>query len=188
MDIKFSLDDSDFTAEDLSLIKQCLGVDDEDASLQLTKLAKSAFLEYRKMFIGRGLPTRADEVMQDRLLFLIQNYFIDRLPLESEICSIFQLPPSQSRTLLRNTKSRFGTVIDSVIKASIRAILEHEETVHHDEGHWEMVIKSDVIREEMNFIVGQSGPMLRPITKMRDSANKYRCAEDTYDLLSAAVE
>jgi hypothetical protein len=98
MEIKIAIDGDCLSPEDRKLIQESLGIKAAEIDSALEKLAKAAFVEYVKMFKEKGLPTRADEVQQERLYFLLVHYFGNRLPSESQISSIFQLTPSQART------------------------------------------------------------------------------------------
>lgn len=187
MNITIELNDSEFSAEDKTLIQACLGLENGEVNGALVKLAKAAFLEYVKMFKEKGLPTRADEVLQERLFFLLKNYYEGTLPTENEISSIFQLTPSQSRTLLRNTKSRYRTKINDFIKETLRNTLATAERPD-GEGDYEFVSHSASTVEELNLIVSQKGPDLQPVEKIRGRASKYKCSVDTYNLLNAELE
>jgi len=45
-------------------------------------------LEFKQMLLDRGMPTKADEFLQERLHLLIKFYYKDRIPLDSNIISI----------------------------------------------------------------------------------------------------
>ena len=134
------------------------------------------------MFKEKGLPTRADEVQQERLFFLLTHYFKNRIPSENELSSIFQLTQSQSRTLLRNTKSRYRTKISIFIKNTLRETLD-SATQKDKNSPYEFICTSPSTVEELNLIVSQKGPTLEPIKKIRSLASKYSCTIDTYNLL-----
>lgn len=187
MDITITISEAELSATDKNLIKDCLSLpNDPELGNALTKICKAAFLEYCKMFKEKGIPTRADEVMQERLFFLLNHYFINRLPSENEISTIFQLTPSQSRTLLRNTKSRYRTKITTFITNSLRAIIQ--SAIMNDETEkYEFVCLSGVLIEELNLIISQKGPTLEQINKIKGKASKFECAEDTYDLLKTEL-
>ena len=187
MNISINISNAELSTNDKALIKECLGLQSaQDLNLAFTKICKTAFLEYCKMFKEKGLPTRADEVMQERLFFLLNHYYIDRLPSENEISTIFQLTPSQSKTLLRNSKSRYRTKIATSLNNSLKAIV-HPAVLNNDTGKLEFVFLSSVLIEELNLIVSQKGPTLEQINKIKGKASKYECAEDTYDLLKAEL-
>jgi len=183
MDITITISDDELSLADKSLIKECLGLTtDQQLTDALIKLSKTAFMEYVKMFKEKGLPTRADEVQQERLFFLLNHYYENRIPSENEISSIFQLTPSQSKTLLRNTKSRYRTKISTYIKNTLLTTLKSAIQVSPTDPY-EFVCTSPTTVEEMNLIVSQKGPTLQPIEKIRGIASKYTCAIDTFNLL-----
>lgn len=183
MNITITISNQDLSNADKQLIKGCLNItSDIELGTALKKLCKAAFMEYCKMFKEKGLPTRADEVQQERLFFLLNHYFESRLPGENEISSIFQLTPSQSKTLLRNTKSRYRTRIEKYINNTLLTTLNSASQNTANEPY-EFVCTSPTTIEELNSIINQKGPSLEPIQKIRGLACKYVCAVDTYNLL-----
>lgn len=183
MDITITLTDEELTSLDKNLIKECLGLNtDSDLNEGLASLAKASFMEYVKMFKEKGLPTRADEIQQERLFFLLIYYFKNRLPSENELSSIFQLTQSQSKTLLRNTKSRYRTKIFSYINNTLLDIL-NSATQAKTNDPYQFICTSPTIIEELNLIISQKGPTYEPIQKIRGLASKYSCSIDTYELL-----
>lgn len=182
MDITITISNAELSVADKTLIQECLGLTSAQLYAALVKLSKTAFMEYVKMFKEKGLPTRADEVQQERLFFLLNYFFQNRLPSENEISSIFQLTPSQSKTLLRNTKSRYRTKISTYIKNTLLETLNSAtQTIAGD--HYEFVCTSPSTVEELNSIISQKGPELHPIEKIKGLASKYSCAVDTFILL-----
>jgi hypothetical protein len=184
--VKFELETSEFGDEEIRIISKCLSIEKSEINNILIKLTKTALMEYIKMFKEKGLPTRADEVMQERLFFLLSYYYKDRLPLESEISAIFQLTQSQSATLLRNTISRYRIKIQKYITNTLQAVIR-SATKNKDTEKFEMVIKSRIILEELNRIISQQGPLLVQLAKKKGIASLYECPEDTYNLLKTVV-
>ena len=188
MEITITISDSELSVADQALISDCLGLTgNNELKGALARLSKTAFMEYIKMFKEKGLPTRADEVQQERLFFLLNHYFQNRLPGENEISSIFQLTQSQSRTLLRNTKSRYRTKIKDLIKNTLRTTLISENQPV-DDNPIEFGCTSQSTIEELNSIVSQKGPTLQPIEKIRGQASEYSCAVSTYNLLKEELK
>lgn len=184
--VEFELESSEFSSEEIRIISECLGTKKTDITSVLVNIAKTSLMEYIKMFKEKGLPTRADEVMQERLFFLLSYYYKDRLPLESEISAIFQLTQSQSATLLRNTISRYRIKIQGYITNTLQAVIRSAKK-NEETDNYEMVIKSKIILEELNRIISQQGPLLVQIAKKKGIASLYNCPEDTYNLLKKAV-
>lgn len=179
MEITITISENELSSLDIQLVKDSLAVD--NINLAFEKICKSAFMEYMKMFKEKGLPTRADEVQQERLFFMLNYYYVDRVPSETEISTIFQLTPSQSRSVLRNTKSRYRNKINNFIKNTLLGTLNH--ATMNNNGDYDFVCTSQSIIEDLNLIVAQKGPELKSIEKIKGLANKYTCAIDTYNLL-----
>ncbi len=180
MEISFNIDDHEFEEEQKQFLIQTLRVEEENISTSLNKIAEAAFDEYLSMLIEGGMPNRADEAKQNRLLYLIQHYFCDRLPTEAEISTIFQLTQSQSKTLLKNTVSRFRHKLNEVLKNSMKSVVTSAE--HVEERHL-VVINSDIIKDELNMLITQKQPTFMPIKKRTSSAGQYVISEDSFDLL-----
>lgn len=170
--------------EKKELIKKILKVDDASIQDTLNKIAKASFLEYLSMITETGMPNRADEIRQNRLLLLIQHYFGDNLPTEADISTIFQLTQSQSKTLLANTVSRFKHTLDSSLINTMKRVIESAE--NSDELYL-VVINSDVVKDELNKLITQRKPTFKPITKKKGSASQFEISEDSYDLLCAEL-
>lgn len=183
MEIKIKISNEELNEADKNLIIECLGLKSDSQLIDaLAKLTKASFMEYLKMFKEKGLPTRADEVQQERLFFLLMHYYNNRLPTENELSSIFQLTQSQSKMLLRNTKSRYRTKILNFINNTLLETLKSAKQ-KNPMSPYEFICTSPTTVEELNLIISQRGPTLEPIHKIRGIASKYVCAIDTYKLL-----
>jgi len=132
------------------------------------------------MLTEGGMPSRADETKQNRLLYLILFYFQSTLPTESQISTIFQLTQSQSKTLLKNVVSKYRHKIEKILNATMSEVIEQAE--FHD-GLYLVVIQSDIVRDELDMLITQNEPTYKPITKKRGSAGQYEISEDSYNLL-----
>lgn len=183
MNVTITLSDNEFPKDQQRVIRSALGLHNEAEFVGAMKmLCKAAALEYINMFVEEGMPSKADEVRQERLRLLIENYYQDRVPTESEVAAIFQLTNSQSRTLLRNTFSRHRNKIGSQVRASATAVIRAAEK-SSDATSWDMLIKSEVILEELNLTITEKGPTLKRIRLKSGSAGQYEAEEDTYNLL-----
>jgi hypothetical protein len=180
MEISFEIDDHEFEQEQKELIKKTLKIEDTVIPQALNKIAKAALTEYLTMFIEGGMPNRADEAKQDRLLYLIQSYFGYALPTESQISTIFQLTQSQSKTLLKNTVSRFRHKLEGVLISTMKAVIETAELSNEI---YLVVISSDVVKDELNMLITQNEPTFKPIIKRRGSAGQFEISEDSHALL-----
>ncbi|MEZ8296065.1 hypothetical protein [Vibrio splendidus] len=180
MDITFQLNDAEFEEEQRELLKKTLKIEDAEVSDALNKIAKAALTEYMVMLVEGGMPNRADEAKQDRLLYLIQSYFGEELPTEPQISTVFQLTQSQSKTLLKNTVSRFRNKLDVVLRNTMINVVNSAE---HANNQYLVVINSEIVKDELNMLITQNEPTFKPITKRKGSAGQFEISEDSHDLL-----
>ena len=180
MKITIDIKDSELDKSKKRVLKENLDLKiDKALDEALKRLTKSAFLEYLSMFFGEGMPNSADEVKQNRLYLMVLYYYRDHIPSEAEISSIFQLTNSQSKTLLRNTIARYRLDIGDQIRASLRAVID---VIVFDKNvpKYDVVIESEVFRDELNLIIAQNWPMLTSISRKRGMAAGYVIMQDTY--------
>lgn len=154
---------------------------DEEFNLALKNVTLAALTEYKEMLLGKGLPTRADEIKQHRLFHLVKHYFRGVMPTEAEVSSMFQLTETESRALIRNVRTRFRYQLEAEILNTLQQTVISAEL---NEDKYHVVIQSDNVLEELNRVVSTNAPQLDPVTKVRGSARKYQISEDTYELLS----
>ncbi|MDN7126919.1 hypothetical protein J6J08_05960 [Pseudidiomarina sp. 1APR75-33.1] len=174
----------DELAEYYRLIRKIFNTTDDQLDLVVEKLTRSALDEYLYMLKEGGLPNRADEVKQFRLYFLINNYFIEDFPTEAQVSTLFQLTGSQSKTLIRNTLSRFRHRLDEVIAKTMVTVLRGAERVD-EQPEFELVILSEILKDELNMIITQNEPTFRAIKRKPGRSSQYVISEDSYELLRA---
>ena len=149
------LDGSDISKEKKALLMAVLGVEETDEIEQsLSKLAEAGIIEYVEMLAGKGMPNRADEAKQDRLLYIIKKVFSPFLPGDDEISVMFQLTSTQSKTLLRNTLSRYRTKLTEELRNTLEA---HFKSANQENNGWVLTIPSDVFVEQFNLIIAKEG-------------------------------
>ena len=183
MDITITLSASEFPPAQQRTIRTALGLNTSaEFQTTMTLLFKAAALEYISMFVDQGMSSKSDEIRQERLRLLIENLYRDHVPIESEVAAIFQLTNAQSRTLLRNTFSRHRNKIGEQIRASAKAVIEQAQQ-NNEAAEWEMIIRSDVILDELNSTVTEKDPTLNRIRLRTGSAAQYYADQDTYNLL-----
>lgn len=186
MTITINIDENLISTEEKGNLKRLFKItnkDDSEFENQLQNITKAALVEYKQMLLGIALPTRADEIKQYRLLYLIKYYFRDRVPTETEVSYMFQLTSSQSKSLIRNVISKFHYQIEEILKNTMKLVLNSFEYDSKNQCY-RGIIKSDNIQEELNRIILNEKPNFKLITLVRNSAAKYEIAEDSYDLLS----
>jgi hypothetical protein len=156
--------------------------DDEELSDKLERIANAAMNEYLDMILGNHLPTRADEMREQRVYYLLKHFFIDRFPTESEICQLFQTTESGSRTILRNVRAKYKFEVQEHIRNSVELALSTAEE-NSEKNHYVVTIKSENVLEEMKQLVSRKAPQYGQIAKKRNSAGLYIIPSDTYNVL-----
>ena len=183
MPIAIELPDDFFTDDERQKLKDLFKTqDDAEFSEALQKVLRAALSEYKDMFLGMGLPSRADEIRQHRLFHLIKHYFVDGMPSEAEVASMFQLTQSRSKSLIRFVMTRFRYNLEQEIHNTLKATVEQAQ--FHDGSHeYRVVIQSDNVLEELNRIIGAVAPNLDPVRKVRNMSRTYSISEDSYTVL-----
>lgn len=181
MDVNINLDGAISVTEKATL-KIILNCDSDEALLDsLSSVGKAAMNEYLEMILGKQLPTRGDEIRERRLYHLLKSYYINRLPNEAEISSMFQLTETGSRSLLRNVRTKFRFNLESEINATVCNVLAG--ATRHDDGSYHIITNSENILEEIKRVVDIKAVQLQPITKVKDSNGVHRIPADTYNIL-----
>lgn len=93
--------------EEKDLLRKTLNCSsDDELIISLARISKAASTEYLEMILGKQLPTRANEINERHLFYLLKFYFRGRIPSEAEVSALFQATHSTSRTLLRNVRTK----------------------------------------------------------------------------------
>ena len=190
MDLYLIIPGDFFTDEERQKLEQLFGIDtsaedrDEQFRQAINNIVLAGLDEYRSMLLGIGLPSRADEIRQHRLFYLIKHYFQGRLPTEAEVSSMFQLTQSQSRGLIRSVMARFRYELEAEIRNTLAAHVRNANL--YEDGvirEYRVVIQSKYVLDELNRIVGGIAPNLDQIRKVRNTSSTYAISEDTYQKL-----
>ena len=183
MNIDLLIPEDYFSGEQIDRLMVLFGVrNDDELENSIRNVVLASLKEYTEMFLGMGLPSRADEIRQHRLFFLIKHLFRNRIPSEAEVSSYFQLTQTKSRGLIEQTITRFHYDLDEQVMNTLRNALS-EARFDANQHRYTVVIQSDIVLDRLNLIVSRNAPMLDPIKKERNMARTYIVSEDTYDVL-----
>lgn len=150
---------------------------------RLAGILRAAFADYLEMILGLPLPNRADEVLERRLLHLLEHYAgDDELLSEPQISSLFQVTESTARRMLRNVRTRYRAELDGRVRESLRRLLE--SAVRQDpSGQCRVQVTSENLLEALRLTVTVNAPQLDQIAKVRASAALFDVPPDTYKML-----
>ena len=164
---------------------EALEISEENATEDLTRLAAASFEEYSKMITENGMPNRADEAKQNRLLYLIEHYYENSIPPETDISKIFFITQSQSKTLLRNTLARYRYRLEESLKNTIKKVVDNCKQMDDENPNAGMTTNttSEIIREELNKIILKMHPEYQGITRMPRRIGTFEIRFKSYEAL-----
>jgi hypothetical protein len=181
MPITIELPEDIFSEDEREKLMNLFQVDNQlDFSDSVRKITIATINEYKEMFLGMGLPSRADEIQQHRLYFLIKYFFEDIIPSEAQISSMFQLTQSRSRSLIRFVLTRFHYDLERQLLNTLRETMESAQ-LSDDGSEYRVVIQSDNVLEELNRIIGIRAPRLDPIRRIRNMSRTYSISVDSFE-------
>ncbi len=179
MEIKFDFSDTELN-QIKDLLKSNLNITDLELNQKLNDIAKTAFYEYISMISQSGIPTKVSEILQNRILFLIEHYF-NRFPTESELARIFNIPTTRSRSLLSTLKATHRNKLSAILKTGIITFLNTGTDI--GDNKWEFEAKSMPIINELNEIIELKSPGKSKFRSKSDSAGKVILHVDSYNFL-----
>jgi hypothetical protein len=184
MSVKIEIPDDFFKGDEKENLKMLFSANtDEKFREALNKVVLAALDEYRDMFLGMGLPARANEIREFRLFYLIKRYFDLRIPDELEVSTMFQLPQSRAKTLILYVLTRFRYNLEEEINETLKNIVSSAEKAD-DAKEYGVFIGSENMVDELDRIITKFGGLrLKKLTKMRNESNMYSIAPDSYKLL-----
>lgn len=183
MSISIEIPTDFFTPDEETKLRQLLNANtDPQFKTALSKVVFAALDEYKDMFLGSGLPSRADEIRQFRLYYLIKRYFDGRIPDELEISTMFQVPESKAKSLILNVLARFRYHLEEEITRTLQQIIQGAEH-HHTPDDYRVFIGSENMIAELDRIISKAGVRYKTLSKVRNEPNMYAIASDSYALL-----
>jgi hypothetical protein len=185
MKIEFEITDEEFEKIKPTL-KRNLSIDDNNLSEKLNLIAKTSFLEYVDMITKNGIPTKVSDVIQERVLLLIDNYF-EKIPNEIEISKMFNLPLNKSRLILNTMNSIYRNRINEKLEKALKTFIESGQSIESN-SKYEYVVKSKPLIIELNEVISIEKPGLDKFTQKSNCAGKYTISKDTYDFLKSKFQ
>lgn len=155
--------------------------DDEDLKDPISKIIKSSLTEYQDMCVGRGFLSRAEDIRQYRLFYLIKYYY-GTIPTETEVSLMFQETQSRSKTLIRMVLTRFRYDLKEQIENKLKDTFCAAKKVEN-EDEYRVTIQSDILVEELNRIINKEAPRCQIVRKFSGTGRSYRIQADSYDKL-----
>lgn len=168
--------DMNLSPEDDVLLAELLG-DQPDLDAVLSQHARAALGEYIEVYLGRRSSSRGADIQELRLALLVEHAFNGRIPDEATVGALLKTPPAGSRTLIRNTMSRYRHQLHAAMTGSAKAVLETVvwagDVVHTQRASANVV-------ELLNQRLLALDPTLKPVGRVPASAGTWVIDEDVY--------
>lgn len=177
--MKISLE-VDIPDADVQALADALGCAPADIEQTLQGHGQAAMDEYAAMYLGRDTPTSAAELRQLRLALLVERVFVDGMPDEERVAGLFQLTLPASRTLIRNTMTRYRARLAASVEAAGKTAVN---TAQWAGDVVEISIPSTSLVEAMNRTLARNNSQHVRISKKQGTVSVYVTAAASYALL-----
>jgi len=178
--------DIDIDAADQVDLIAALECDAATLNATLNRHAKAALREYVECYVGRRAFARGTDIMEHRLSLLVAEAFDRKIPTAATVSNLFQTTLSASRTLIRNTFSKYRFQLTLVEKAAAKAVLEAVEWNGAD--GWFARITTPNLVEVLNRKLLSADPSLKAVSRVAGAVGVYLIDQDAYTALCAGFD
>jgi len=172
--------DLDLEEYDKDLLLKILETTEPELNRQLSLIAKAALYEYLEMILGSGIPPRNLDVIQHRILLLIDHYY-NEIPDESTISRMLNITTAKSRSLMNTLKSVHRNKIHGKLTNKITTFIG--SAVQMNDEYYEFKAQSKVIIQELNEVLEINQPGLAKFKRKTNSSGKFLLEKDSLDFL-----
>lgn len=169
----------DITLKEQELLKKILDCKSaKELKAKINLVAKASLSEYIDMIIGKKAFTRGKDIMEYRLFLLTKYLYQEMIPIETDISSLFQLTPSESRTLVKSTISKYQYQIRSSVESTIKQILISANG--NDTNGYEVIIYNATLKDEMNKSLSKSEGTFPMVVRDSGMIDLYKIKPSSY--------
>lgn len=174
--------DVQLTNDEESELAEILSCKKTDLRDELTGYAAAAIVEYVSMFQGKRVFTRGSDIMEYRLLLLIERAFEGRVPDEVEVSKLFQLTSNAARALIRAVMSKYQYQLKDAITETIRRLLQSAEIERQGQPAT-IAVHNLTLVDELNRTLANEDTNHTPVSKVRGSVSTYELIPSSYNAL-----
>ncbi len=172
------------TSAEEAEIAAILGCSDMDLNNRLTACSNASINEYLAMFRGQKVFKRGSDMLEYRLLLLIETTFQGVIPNERTVSSLFQTTLTESRSLIRSVISKYQYQLRTHIERTLRASLT-AATRQNNAQDYTVIINSHNVVGEFNKALADIDGSLSPVTKKKGSVSTFEISPSSYNRLCA---
>lgn len=177
MRIAFDID----IADDTRPLMAALECTEGELNDILNAHAKAALSEYLECYVGRRAFARGSDILEHRLSLLITHAFNRQIPTAAKVSNLFQTTLSASRTLIRNTFSKYRHQLVSVEEASAKRVLEAADWSGNN--GWFANVTTPNLVETLNRKLLAASPTSKEVARVPSVVGVYHIDQDAYDVL-----
>jgi hypothetical protein len=165
-------------ADDEKALVTVLGGDAAGLNAKLNDHAKAALEEYIECYVGRRAYSRGSDILEHRLSLLVKHAFKGKIPTAAQVADLFQTTLSASRTLIRNTFSKYRFELDAVTAAAAKDVLEKVTWASKDECLAKITAPNLVEVLNRRLLAEDAG--FREISRTQGAIGTYAIARNAY--------
>ncbi len=184
MEIKITLND-----EQKKRLKSIFNfVEDYNENEVLKYIMEAAKEEYIAQFLDDGNKNSVGEIRQFRLFLLVKHVFKGKIPSEIEVASIFKIPQTSAKTLIKNMKFRYQFEMEKYFKDTVKDILDiiNDDDLE-DEEYYKLNIRSTYMYSETNQIIELKDQNCEKIKRYDSVSSYYKISKKSKELLEEYI-
>lgn len=164
-----------------------VGCSQNQLETNLANYASAALAEYVTMMLGQKVFRRGSDILEYRLFLLITKAFGNKIPDEQNVCRIFQVSSSESRSLIRSVMSKFQYQLKKAITESMKKIVESATTPGNGQPYVATIHNKNLV-DSLNVKLAEIDGSLQPVVKKRGSVSDFEFSPASYQALSEILE
>lgn len=176
LDVKVTLSEAD-----MRMLASIIGCDVNGLANRLGGFVSASAEEYVTMMLGQKVFRRGADIQEYRLYLLIKHVF-NGIPDEQQICRLFQLTASESRSLIRSVMSKYQYVLKDAINSSLLEVLRLAGA-KEEGGEYYVRIDNSSIVDSLNVLLSVHDGSLQPVVKRRGCVSEYEISPASYEKL-----
>lgn len=154
---------------------------------QLAKYASAATEEYCSMVKGKKIFKRGSDMLEYRLLLLIEHVYDNQIPSDQRVCRIFQMTLTESRSLIRAVMSKYQYRLKAAITKSMIGVVSSASS-EEEGGCLTVSITNKNIADNLNALLVEKDGGLQPVAKKKGSVAEYVISPASHKALMELLE
>ncbi len=159
-----------------------LGCTISDLNSRLNDCLGASINEYLAMFRGQKVFKRGSDMLEYRLLLLIETAFNGVIPDERTVSSLFQTTLTESRSLIRSVISKYQYQLRNHVVRTLSATLSAASRTDATQNY-AVVINNQNIVYELNKSLADIDGNLSSVAKKKGSVSTFEIAPSSYNHL-----